>query len=386
MSKKLSRTYVLVIVLILVVLVTLVAFFSGYDYVRLQDSRLKNLQSDIELVAESKQGQLINADTPGAIEVVIPRGADSGDIAKELKDKGLISNVLMFKILSKVNGFDDKYKAGKHYLTNDLSYDEMMMLLSARPKPIKITIVEGMTYKQIQKKLIEAGLNISVDRMDAMVQRPNQFLEYDFVKDLVSSKNRNWLLQGYLWPDTYEFDDNMDEEDILRVFLNRTEEILSANDQYQARAEALGMSMDKVLTMASLVQAESDFSQMSQIARVFFNRLDLDWPLQSCASINFLREEDGKEPIPWAQEGDLERYKNNPYNTYSNPGLPPGPINNPGTSAIEAVLWPATERSWSGASSYLYFCADGKGKNVFASTLEEQEENIRKYEGSWQQH
>ena len=81
----------------------------------------------------------------------------------------------------------------------------------------------------------------------------------------------------------------------------------------------------------------------------------------------------------WVTNEDLDRYSDNPYNTYSISALPPGPINSPGTVALEGVLWPATERSWPGANSYLYFVAKGDGTNDFSETYEEHQEKVEQY-------
>ena len=109
------------------------------------------------------------------------------------------------------------------------------------------------------------------------------------------------------------------------------------------------------------------------------NRIEREMPLQSCATVNYLRSEEGREPQLWILNSDIERYKDSGYNTYRHGGLPPGPINSPGTVAIEGVLWPATERTWSGANAFLYFCAKGDGTNDFSKTLEEHDAKVARY-------
>ena len=131
---------------------------------------------------------------------------------------------MLFLIISKFNGFDGSYRAGTHYLLPNMSYDEIMFLLTHEPKPVTITFPEGLTYQQMKEKMIEAGLNFDEKRLDAMVRRPNALIDYDFVRQIQMNEDREWLLQGYLWPDTYYFDPNADEEDILRIFLNNTEQ------------------------------------------------------------------------------------------------------------------------------------------------------------------
>lgn len=375
MSRKISKAFVIFILIIVLVLITIFGFVTGFDFVRAQNQRL----TAIKLRFEEYGGSPITPDTPNAVEVKIPRASDVDDIAEILKEEGLIGNTMMYKLLSKFNGFNDKYAAGTHYLLPDMSYDEIMFALSHRPPPITITFPEGMTYTQIKQKLKDEGLTFDEAYMDSLVRRPNAFIDYPFVRDINVHENREWVLQGYLWPDTYQFDSTMTEEQILRVFLNNTKNKLAETEGYAERAAQKGLTMDQVITLASIIQAEGTIKDMNKIGKVFLNRIEQGVMLESCATINYLRLENGEKPVFWVQQADLDRFRENPYNTYANDGLPPGPINNPGTVAIEAVLWPATERTWPGADSYLYFASDGKGNNVFASTLEEHQENVNYY-------
>ncbi|MDI9489893.1 MAG: endolytic transglycosylase MltG [Clostridiaceae bacterium] len=374
MSSKVTKTIVIFACIILCALVAFIGFLNGFDYVKAQDHRLTTLQERFE----DKGTSPITEYTPGAVEVAIPRAATSDDIANILKNKKLIESTFSFKMLSKFNGFDGRYQAGTHYLTPEMSYDEIMYLLTHTPEAIVITIPEGYTYKQLQQRLIDSGLNIDIEYMDELVKRPNMFIDYSFVQDIEVHEQRTWLLQGYLWPDTYRFDPSMDEMDILRMFLNNTQQKLTTGN-YAEKAAEMGLTMDQVITLASIVQTEGHTAEMYKIGRVFLNRLNSDIGLESCATINYLRLENNEEPVFWVQQSDLDRFQYNPYNTYAYDGLPPGPINNPGLAAIEGVLWPASERTWPGAFEYLYFCADGKGNNVFAKTYEEQLENIEFY-------
>ncbi len=374
MSSKVTTTLVIFACIILCALVAFIGFLNGFDYVKAQDHRLTTLQERFE----DKGTSPITEYTPGAVEVAIPRAATSDDIANILKNKKLIESTFSFKMLSKFNGFDGRYQAGTHYLTPEMSYDEIMYLLTHTPEAIVITIPEGYTYKQLQQRLIDSGLNIDIEYMDELVKRPNMFIDYSFVQDIEVHEQRTWLLQGYLWPDTYRFDPSMDEMDILRMFLNNTQQKLTTGN-YAEKAAEMGLTMDQVITLASIVQTEGHTAEMYKIGRVFLNRLNSDIGLESCATINYLRLENNEEPVFWVQQSDLDRFQYNPYNTYAYDGLPPGPINNPGLAAIEGVLWPASERTWPGAFEYLYFCADGKGNNVFAKTYEEQLENIEFY-------
>ncbi|MDO5734172.1 MAG: endolytic transglycosylase MltG [Eubacteriales bacterium] len=377
---RLLKTLIIFGFIILLAGLAFFGFINGYDYVRSQNERFVMLSKAFE----ANDGESpFTKDMEGAVEIYVPRSADTTAIAKILADNSLITNQTVFKILSKFNGFDGQYQAGTHYLSAKMSYDEIMFTLTRMPKPVTLTFPEGMTYQQMRDQMVANGLKIDVQRMDDLVSRPNLFIDYDFVQEILLHKDRAWPLQGYLWPDTYQFDPNMDEESILRMFLDNTEIKLKEYD-YGERASRMGLSMDEVITLASIVQAEGAFADISKIGKVFLNRLNQEMPLESCASINYLRLENHEEPRLWVLNSDLERFRTNPYNTYSHPGLPPGPLNNPGIIAIEGVLWPANEQSWPGANEYLYFCARGDGSNEFAKTLEEHEANIEHYQDQWQ--
>jgi UPF0755 protein len=374
MPRKISKPIIALIVIIVLIGFILIGFGLGYRYVREQDRRLEYLREQFD----DRGFSPFTEDTPGAVEIYIAQQAKTEDIAEQLKDAGLIENTTAFKFLSKFNGFDGQYQYGTHYLIEGLSYDEIMVILTNQPKPVTITFVEGMTYTQVKEKLLDAGLRFNPDLLDAMVHQPGLFSDYDFVSQIEPDPEREWMLQGYLWPDTYQFDINATEQQIIRTFLNNTERYLRLGGYYE-RAKEMGMTMDRVLTLASIVQSEGPIEEMPKIAKVFMNRLERDMPLQSCATVNYLRLEEGREPQLWILNDDIERYADSAYNTYRHGGLPPGPINSPGTVAIEGVLWPATQRSWPGANEYLYFCATGEGTNDFSKTLATHEEKIARY-------
>ncbi len=377
MPRRITKPILVLLVIVTLMGAALIGFNVGYQYVRNQDKRLDSLKKQFDEHGSSP----FNKDTPNAIEVYVRQQFDTEDIAKMLKEKGLIDNTLAFEILSKFNGFDGQYRYGTHYLVPDMSYDEIMVVLTNEPDPVTITFIEGMTYNQMKTKMLDAGMRFNPDLLDAMVRRPYLFTDYSFVPQIEAKEEREWMLQGYLWPDTYRFDINATEQQILKTILNNTERHLRLGGYYE-RAKKLGMTIDEVLTLASIVQMEGGIVEMPKIAKVFRNRIDRDMPLQSCATINYLRLEDGLKPVLWVLNDDLQKYSDDAYNTYGHKGLPPGPINSPGTIAIEAVLWPATERTWPGANKYLYFVATGKGTSDFSKTYKEHAAKAARYSKS----
>lgn len=363
-SGKVYKTFFALLVVLGVVVASCVGFILGYDYVLKQNDRLDKLQS----------GMLtISSETPGAKMIVIPRGSDTKDIAQILEKSDIISNTLLFTLLSKINGFDGAYLAGTHFVTKELSYDEIMFLLSQQPKAIEVLFNEGLSFLQLKKALVDAGVLFDELALDRMVDKPSLFTEFDFVTHIPAVNDRQWALQGYLFPDTYKFDMNTDEEEIIAKFLANAE--MKILPEFYTRAAELGMTIDQVMTLASIIEKESGSIQdMFMVSGVFHNRLkssrsDMKY-LQSCATINYLREQQGREAILVVSNEDMAI--KSAYNTYANPGLPPGPICSPGLDAIKAALYPEKH-------GYLYFVSDGEGNNIYATTLAQHEANIRKY-------
>ncbi len=373
MSSKVKVALRILVSLLLLIAFGIMGVFLGYNYVLSQESRFSTLQSEID------DGSFdITKDTEGVVSIVVETGDDTSDIAKQLYDNKLIDNTFVFSLMSKVNGFDGAYIAGTHFLIPGLTYDEIMYLLTLDPESVTITFPEGMTYTEIKETLHEAGLTFSDDEMDELMDSPNLFVDYDFVSQIVLSDGRDYVLSGYLFPDTYEFDINADPETIINTFLNNTE--VKLYDEYYSRAASLGMTMDQIMTLASIIQVETNNAlDMTYVSAVFHNRLESSDEsmhyLGSDATINYLREMEGLEPHFVLTDEDLAI--DSPYNTYANPGLPPGPICMPGLDAIQAALYPEPN------CNYYYFCATGDGSTVFAVTAEEQQANIAQYQATW---
>lgn len=372
-SKKVSFAVKSLIVVACLIVCGFIGMFLGYNYVISQNARFDALEE-----ALANGDLVIDETTKGAVMVVIHSGDSISDIADMLKEKNLIKNTLTFTLMSKFNGFDGGYLAGTHFLTADLTYDEMMYILCQEPKVVRVTFPEGMSYKEVKQRLKDAGLSFDEDALDQCMDSPNLFVDYPFVSSISADEDRDFILSGYLFPDTYDFDMNASEEEIVRTFLRNTN--LKLYDEFYERADKLGMTMDEVITLASLIQSETNnTTDMLYISAVFHNRLQSEDPamqyLGSCATTNFLREQLGLDPVWASTDEDIAR--NSPYNTYLYQGLPPGPICMPGLDAIQAALYPEPN------CNYMYFCARGDGRTAFAVTYEEHLENIETYSGYW---
>jgi len=369
LPRKLKIAIRILLTLLLFASLAIMGVYVGYNYVLSQEERFNALEQGIE------DGTFkVDMNTEGAIPFVIKTGDMTSDIANNLYDLGLVDNTFLFSLLSKVNGFDGAYIAGTHYLIQGLGYDEIMFLLTQEAESVYVTFPEGITYQEIKTRLHEAGLTFSDEEFDACMDSPNLFTDYTFVSQIQLTDGRDYVLSGYLFPDTYEFDINATPQRIISTMLNNTEAKLY--DEYYQRAEALGMTMDEVITLASLIQAESsNISDMMYISSVFHNRLESDdyslHYLSSDASINYWRVSNGLDPELDLSADDLA--VDTPYNTYTHEGLPPGPICMPGIDAIQAALYPEPN------SNYLYFCADGQGGTLFAMNLDQHQRNYEIY-------
>lgn len=227
---------------------------------------------------------------------------------------------------------------------------------------VRITIPEGQSMTQIFEKLEAAGV-ASFDSLMDMAQNYD-YSYYPLIGALPSNSNRCFTLEGYLFPDTYEFYVGEKPQDAIGRFLRGSK--VRITSAHQQQAAQLGYSMNDVMIIASLIQREgSNPNEMSKVAAVIYNRLKAGMQLQMDATIHYI--ENNVKPY---LSGDINRY-NQFYNTYRCSGLPAGPICNPGMRAINAALNPADV-------SYLYFCNDQNGNYYYADTLAEHEENLKK--------
>ncbi len=227
---------------------------------------------------------------------------------------------------------------------------------------VKVTINEGDTLTQIFKKLDENG----VADFDALMETAQNYdySYYPLVAAIPSNSNRCFRLEGYLFPDTYEFYVNQKPQDAIGKFLRVGKARIT--DSMKSKASALGYSIDEILTVASIIEKEgANSNEVSKIAAVIYNRLEAGMKLQMDSSIYYIE----RHVKPYIS-GDINRY-NSYYNTYKCSALPAGPISNPGMRTINAALNPADV-------DYLYFCHDENANYYYADTYEEHQENLKK--------
>lgn len=287
--------------------------------------------------------------------VTVEPGSSTTGIANTLLDLGLIQNVNAFKAKAKLMEVDGQMQAGDYQLSKAMSTEEIINKLvdgDVYIDTVKFTIPEGYEIRQIADRLEEMGL---IDRATFYDILENYPFDYRFLEGV----DRQYDLEGYLFPDTYEIArKDVSELNIITMMLDRFDEIFDDSDY--DRAEEIGMSVNQVITLASIIEREGKLQEeFPIISSVFHNRVDISMSLQSCATVQYVLQE-RKENLT---NDDIAI--DSPFNTYLYAGLPPAPIASPGEVAIEAALYPAD-------TDYLYFVLKetNDGSHYFNSTLE----------------
>ncbi|PWL48066.1 MAG: endolytic transglycosylase MltG [Clostridiales bacterium] len=328
----------------------------------------------------------VDVDSTEEISVIIDKDDSLKSISQKLEDAGVIRNSTIFKYYVDFSDMSTKLLAGKFTLSPSMTYDDIINVLkrpAAAQQSTRVTLVEGILIKGMIPKLEEAGVLAEASssaEFDSKVAAGTDYSDYWFIKEVLDqeetqSEHRDYILEGYLFPDTYEFYISSDTDQVVEKMLNRFAEIYT--EDYKKRAAELGMTTDEVITLASIIEKEAGkVEDFAKVSAVFYNRLEQDMMLQSCATLQYFMPE--KKFVYSAEETQTP----SPYNTYIHKGLPIGPICSPGKAAIEAALWPDEQFM---AEGYLYFCAGdpAEGTTVFAKTYEEHKANIAKYESLW---
>ncbi len=282
--------------------------------------------------------------------VSLDRGMPAGKVAELLKKEGIIGDVFSFKAARSFRRA--KFKAGDYELSPSMSNWKIISMLSAgKVKQYKITVPEGYSTKQIARLL--AAQHVSSDAA---------FLKKCADPELVRKKKLEGNnFEGYLFPETYLFNVNMKEEEIIGMMHANFKAVMEKNGVYK-KCEAKKIRFYDVLRLASIVEKEAEKpSERALIAGVFMNRLKARMRLESCATVSFVLGDrvKGKARLSLS---DLEVESR--YNTYKYYGLPPAPICNPGLPSILAALEPA-------GTKYLFFVSKGDGTHEFSETLEQ---------------
>ena len=319
-----------------------------------------------------------------SFKLYIPRGSRTADIAEILIENDIISDKKLmsftyFELYSKLMGNDGGYKSGNHWINssidydNPVGYDMLVYILSENPIPnptATIFFAEGLSFKQTIDRFIEEEF-LDPERF---TQVCNEYdFGYDFIEEIPENGRYN-RLEGYLFPDTYIFDKTKPEEEAIDKMLQNFE--VKFKDAYKERLEVLDMTMDEILIIASLIEREAQIdADRDIISGVIYNRLN-----SSDSSLNYLQIDATIQYYLLNETGEVKEQLltedtliDSPYNTYKYPGLPLGPICNPGEKSIIAALYPDTH-------NYYYYVATGDGGHAFAETLRQHNNNVIKYQ------
>lgn len=269
------------------------------------------------------------------------------DVADRLKDEGIISFPLVFRIYFSLKSDKEFFPAGEYTLSPAMSYDEIRYELFGIGKPrseIRITIPEGYTTDEIIELFVSNGIG-SRERFIDVIE--NYDFDYAFISLIPKDERRKYRLDGYLFPDTYMFYSDSSEEAAIDKLLSGFERKFTA--EMASDAAVAGFTTDEIVTLASIIQKEAYYlSDMAGISSVFRNRL--------AAGMKYL-------------QSDATALYSEEYDTYENAGLPPGAISNPGYAAFEAAVYPANTK-------YYYFVTGNDKKAVFSKTYAEHKRAI----------
>ena len=284
-------------------------------------------------------------------EITVAEDFTIEEIAQQLEDKGIIEYSFLFKVFSKISTAEEKITPGTYTLSSHLDYRAIVTNLKEVEGPlktVKVTIPEGRNMMETFRILEENG----VCDVDVLLEcATNYEFDYHFLNpDKLGTEKR---LEGFLFPDTYEFYVDSDPEDAIEKFLDNFER--RVKEHMYLKAEEMGYSFDEIMTIASMIEMEAATdSERTTISSVIYNRLkSYDFPrLQIDATVQYALGEH-KESLSY---DDLQ--VDSPYNTYIYEGLPPGPISNPGIVSIGAALNPEN-------TNYYYYALSTDGTHKF---------------------
>ncbi|MGT2743220.1 endolytic transglycosylase MltG [Streptococcus plurextorum] len=366
-TNRLATKVSTIIVSLLVALLLAGAFFT-YTYVK----------SAIEPVDKN---------STEFVQVEIPSGSGNKLIGQILEENGIIKNATVFNLYTKFKNYSG-FQSGYYNFQKSMSLDDIAKYLQeggtsepTTPALGKIVIPEGYTLKQISEAVTvntkdsSNATPFTAEDFMATVQDETFIAELqtkypNLLESLPEATDVKYQLEGYLFPATYEYYQETSLKDLIEQMVAAMDANLSP---YYAQIKNGSMTVNQVLTMASLVEKEgATDDDREMIASVFYNRWNIDMPLQSNIAILYAMDKLGQETT-LAEDAAIDTSIDSPYNIYSNTGLMPGPVDSPGMSAILATINPAK-------TDYYYFVADVKtGAVYFAKTYEEHSANVEKY-------
>lgn len=327
----------------------------------------------------------INRTDSSTVTIEIPENPTLDLIADTLAKNGIIDEPSYFKMFASMTKSTDSFTQGTYEMRKNMDYEAIINYLLSknnRTDTVKVMIAEGQNVLEIANTLKENGVLNNTDSFLELCASDKFDRDFSFLKDIKNSKDRYYKLEGYLYPDTYEFYKNEDAESTIYKFLNNYEMKLTEKQDVRGYDKLTtvkkmleksdsGYTLDEIMTIASIIQAEAaNADDMYTISSILHNRLTADVNM-GVSNLGL----DSTKFYPYRSAADVpasagKNYTSR-YDTYNKAGLPAGPICNPGMEAIKAALNPND-------TSYYFFCHDKDGNAYYASTIYEHEANLEK--------
>ncbi|MEX2465903.1 MAG: endolytic transglycosylase MltG [Gemmatimonadota bacterium] len=287
-------------------------------------------------------------DTP-PVEVDVPSGASFTEVVDTLSSRGIVGSPALFTVYARLRGADREIRSGRYHLSPGSSWNRVLSVLTrGEVVTAPLTVPEGFRLTQIAPRVADVA-GIPGDSVLAYLTQPEVVDELEVPGP---------TLEGYLFPDTYRFAGGTRVSTVVRTMVDRYRDVWTP--ERRARLAEIGWSERELMTLASIIQAEArQVDEMPLISGVYHRRLDLGWRLQADPTVLYALG-GPRDRLLFAA---IDSVADSPYNTYTQGGLPPGPIGAPGELAIDAALAPKGD--------YLYFVARPDGSHVFTRSLAE---------------
>lgn len=295
----------------------------------------------------------------GSHLIIVKEGMTTADIAVLLHEKKLVKDPAAFRLEARFKGLATKLQAGPYQINGGLSNSQIVdVMVKGRVKLLHFTVPEGYTVVKTAQKIEAEGLGSA----ENFIAAAKNYAPYTYMQ--TDDTNVLFKAEGFIYPATYEIPVGLSEEKILEILVRQFDTEMQENKIVQL-AEERGLKLRDVVNLAAMVELEAVYAEeQPKIAGVFLRRLAIGMPIQSDTTIQYLLGAQ-KEIITY---DDLKIQSR--YNTYQNPGLPPGPIGSPSLAAIKAVLAPEK-------TEYLYFVAEKDGHHRFTKTYQEHLQAIK---------
>jgi UPF0755 protein len=306
-----------------------------------------------------------------SVFVRVEAGDNASAIATRLTAAGVIEDAGVFRLLASLMGADRSLAAGEYeFRRGSSALDAVVRIRDGLTSARIVTVPEGLRLEEVAALLEQRGVVSAAEFLAAA----RGFAASGAAALLLSSRPQGVTLEGYVYPATYSFARSLTAAEVVGQMVSALDERLTPALREEARAR--GLSLHEVLTLASIVEREAVVAaERPVIASVFLNRLAQGMALQADPTVQYaVSTRSGGQEGWWKRSltaADLQF--DSPYNTYTRGGLPPGPIANPGLDSILAVLRPEK-------TSYLYFVARPDGSHAFATTFEEHERNVERFQ------